>query len=172
MISSAVIRDQALDPVLDARAANIVQQKLLHQPETTAADSLIELLTVGLKAIDKALGLVDQVDVANRVEGDRECHVAGWADELVTKLRDDELNGSEADRIMSGRQLANRLKEGLDRWEAADNPVSKALAIRPVISLLDRLPHQMIFRDAVTYHLGLHRTEVLRELCSSVGSES
>lgn len=159
MVTAAGAESNALNPTLDSIAAGQREVDLIHRPATPEADSLLELLVEAQRTISHMGELLVRLAAVNDVQVDHARETAGWADGLVTSLRDAERNEPAA--VLSGRQLARRLNPLLD---ALDDPLrleGQPAARAELHRIFAAVPREQIMRDAVLYHVGTRRLAVL-----------
>jgi hypothetical protein len=94
-LTAATVQRDFLHPALDARAQNLLQGRLVYNPDTPEPDSILELFQwllhrrpdlledpeIAEKAAD-ALQCIRQIVVSNQLEGGGECRFIGAADSL------------------------------------------------------------------------------------------
>ena len=159
---TAGIVEPCLEQALDLTALEQQERTLLHRPDTPEPDSVVELLAVAMSAVDRLGRVTVELAALNGVELQLSRDMAGWADGLVTSLRDAERNGPVAP--LTGRALAIRIRPQLalladdahaTRWPQARGALHDIFAA---------VPADVIFRHAVTYQLGADKTAQLMRL--------
>lgn len=158
-VTAASAESDALNPTLDSIAAGHHEAQLIHRPDTPEADSLVELLLDAQRTMAHMGELVARLAAVNGVQVDHAREAAGWADQLVTSLRDAERNGPAAS--LSGRQLAHRLNPLLD---ALSDPLAlegTPQARAELHRIFAVVPREAIMRDAVLFHVGTRRLATL-----------
>jgi hypothetical protein len=121
VITAGVLQRDALEPVLDARALNIVEPHLIGEElaDLRVLSGLVDRLrgsdrTVAEREVSEIAGICREVALTNHQEGEREQHAAATLDSLVCDLHDGERNGSPVDRLITAKGIARRLREPLD----------------------------------------------------------
>lgn len=157
-----LLQTEVLDRALDAQALNDYQQQLLTN-DTPEVDSVSEAIAAGDTQL--ATKLLDEAAEINRLERERERHIAGVVDEAVAAGRANARLGVTAGG--NGSHLARQLAAGIDALERADNAVGRAIAAGALHRAIKDKPHSELLRKTVTYQLGEKRTHVLKQLLAA-----
>lgn len=159
-LTAATTRRAFLEPALDARALNLAQQRLIHNP-SPEPDSVLELLalmtadTRGEREAFKALvGGAVRLGQSNRAEGGFEARIAGAADRLAVELRDAETGGSPG--ALTAKAIARALREPLRTIArpplgAPERLVAAGRAVGEIFALV---PSEQLLSPAVEHELG------------------
>lgn len=161
-VTPAAIATNVLDPGMDALALQARKRRLIHHPETREADSLTEILAVIAAAVTRVNAIVDELAAANGLQVEPLRTITGWSDRVVTDMRAAERDPQRAAPV-SGRKIAREITGLLDEIDAA-GPADAAVALTDLFLLFAGTPRDLLFRDAVTYHLGARRTRRLADL--------
>lgn len=174
-LSAAVARRDLLEPTLDAKALNQHQQRIVANP-SPECDSLVEHISAVARTatpeqrdhLYAIARLLNDLAHANHAEGECERMVAGAADQLVTDLRDDELNHTVKDRL-TAKSIARRLRGPLTVLASPTFASAAALveAIRVVDDVLARASTGLLLSVAVRHELGVAKFTLLSELHAS-----
>lgn len=173
VLTAGTVRDVFLWPAMDARAANVEQQRLLYNP-TPDPDSLLEhleLLQEGGRArasLRALVALCTDLSSSNSIEAGFELGIAGAADQLATDLRDTELNGS-APTLLTAKGIARRLRQPLSHLAQAAG-VGPAQLVKDCATIADAIRHTprlQLLSPAVAHELGRAKYELLCELVDS-----
>lgn|GEM_PF-4185560 len=162
-VTERTIRRNFLDLAIEARAANLEQEKLIlnHSPEP---DSLVEVLT--LLAPPKELvplcsRLVNEFSYSNAHEGQQEKKLAGNAEALAVDLRK---LGSNVRAALTAKGIATRLREALRTIDAGGDPAELFRAFHVVSLALREIPAAQLLSASVAYELGGKKFALLNRL--------
>lgn len=169
-VPASLIRDRALAPVLDARAENLHQQRLIANP-TPQIDSICEhlhaLAATATPAqrhhVRELVRLVRALAASNTTEGERETAVAGVCDQLAHDLRHAESAQRRA-RTITVRSLARALRGPLDVLVHArrHDGTAYVAAVRAVEDVLRTVPSAHLLDNVSLRHeLGLAKYDRL-----------
>lgn len=153
-VPSSLVRDRILNPVLDARAENLRQARLIANA-SPEVDSIVEHVreiarnaTPGQRGhLGALLLLVRDLAQSNAAEGNREAGVAGVVDQLASDLRRHEtstplgMGAQDLARRLRGPLgiLANPRAAGGTKYVAAVRAIEDVLAVVPSCHLLDNV---------------------------------
>lgn len=160
-VTAQTVRENCLEPVMDATAQAMAMRRLLHRPETRQVDSVREVLAVLHGSLQMLDDLVQEIAHANGMQLPDLQRVSGWADGLVSDLHAAERSD---DPPPSGRQVARTVIGLLDVIDSPTAPIDeRSVALTDLFLLFGRLG-DLIWHDRTTYHLGKRRVARLREL--------
>ena len=168
-VTAATIRREFLEPVLDARAHNVLQERLIANktPEVDSVADLLGVLTADTRGereiLRKLYATAGMLRGSNRQEGASEQSIAAAADVLATDLRGIELNGVTT--ALTAKSIARQLREPLRML--ALSPVAAGAFVeagRTIERVVARAPLAQLLSPAVEHELGAEKFQVLREL--------
>lgn len=171
-VPSALIRDRVLHPVLDARAENLQQRRLIHNP-SEETDSIVEHLAELARTctpeqrphLRAVLDLLRELAVSNVREGQGQQTIAGVVDTLAADLRKHETLDRSGD--LGVKSIARRLRKPLEDLVNSRSPSSKAVveARAAVDAVLREVPSAYLIGNVSLRHeLGVTRYTRLVEL--------
>lgn len=169
-LTGQVVRSEVLDRTMEALAHNDAARDALMGREGPDLHGLLELIeeaqrivTYGGRVVERMLEKANEITKANLAEYEALAPVASWADRTATDLRRAEQSPGVQGEF-TGRRVARDLIALLDTIspETAMPHFNDAVEARVEIhELFRRVPADMLFRKAVTYHLGAKRTRAL-----------
>lgn len=160
----------ALQHVMDARGANMLQARLIRNADTAAVDSLVEeiaLLDVPAATRARLLGYCDQLLSVNDVEGEHERQAAGVLDSAVTVLRSGRRHGRR--QPFTVKDNARRLRPALRVLDERDghDELQRASARRAVDQVLASVPAAALLTSSMRNELGPNRYRLLEQLAAA-----
>jgi hypothetical protein len=168
VVPSSLLRDRVLMPTLDARAENLRQARLAHNP-SPEIDSMAEHIAaaaltatpgqlVHLRAVARLLG---ELLESNAREGGHQLSVSGVVDRLAADLRRHETTARTSFGV---QQLARALRKPLETIVNARGAGSQkyVTAVRQVEDVLRMVPATHLLDNVSLRHeLGLAKYEAL-----------
>lgn len=173
MTPAAVMRD-VRDQALDGLVHNQDQRRLIYNPDTEAADSLIEHLALLARTsapeqrphIKAALDIARRISQSNRLEGARGRQVAGSTDRLADELQRITQGGvAPLGRRRAARELRGPLANLVNPLVAGTARDEALAAVRDVVS---RSSRDNVLSNTVRHEIGPKRYALLVELVSTM----
>jgi hypothetical protein len=158
-MSSATVRRDALEPQLDVVAIGEMEASVFYNP-TPEPDSLVELFPLVVnqgcpQAIREFAGLLNRARSLNGEQTERAATVAGFLDMLAVSVKDAEINGAGARKMLAARALANALRPHLRVVaDATAVDVKTLTALRAIDTLTAGIASAQILSPRVRKELG------------------
>lgn len=170
-VNADVLNARVVDPLLDARALNLQQQRLIHNA-SPEVDSLVEHVrelarTVTVEQREHLAAILDLVrDLAesNTTEGDLQRAVVGAAEEMAHEALDRRVRDA-----LGVKAIANTLREPLGVIAHPDQHPAAAFmsAVDVVYDVLARVPAEKLTARSVCHELGIRKYTALVELVNN-----
>lgn len=174
-VTAGLVKRSVLEPVLDARALNLEQKRLMFDPSPEVDSQLesIDLLATMVAGNDQALAELDRlrtitrrIATSNGAEGARERAVAGDVDQLVRDLRSAELRGAGA---ASAIAIARAARDPLHALSEASRRelLPLAAAAFTLTRLVDQAPSGQVLSPTVQRELGARLYGLLADVVAT-----